>query len=163
MLDLAGPAGAFEAANDRLESPAYRLHVLAADKGAVTSSLGVAITAASLDDAVLDTLVVTGGRIDPLLSAGTLSHIVETSRRCRRVVSGCTGAFALAAAGLLDGRRAFGGGDRHEPAPVQPRIPGADGHHARACGGTAPRRSGPRPHRDDCRTCRTHRGGGRLR
>ena len=106
MLDLAGPAGAFEAANDRLESPAYRLHVLAADKGAVTSSLGVAITAASLDDAVLDTLVVTGGRIDPLVSAGTLSRIVETSHRCRRVVSVCTGAFALAAAGLLDGRRA---------------------------------------------------------
>ena len=106
MLDLAGPAGAFEAANDHLESPAYRLHVLAADKGAVTSSLGVAITAAPLDDAVLDTLVVTGGRIDPLLSAGTLSHIVETSHRCRRVVSVCTGAFALAAAGLLDGRRA---------------------------------------------------------
>src|SRR5712675_1939562 len=85
MLDLAGPAGAFEAANDHFESPAYRLHVLAAaDKGAVTSSLGVAITAASLDDAVLDTLVVTGGRIDPLLSARTLSRIVETSRRCRR-------------------------------------------------------------------------------
>jgi len=41
----------------------------------------VAITAASLDGAVLDTLVVTGGRIDPLLSAGTLSRIVETSRR----------------------------------------------------------------------------------
>src|SRR5436309_15491456 len=33
------------------QSPAYRLHVLAADKGAVTSSLGVAIAAASLDDA----------------------------------------------------------------------------------------------------------------
>src|SRR5438093_3377816 len=106
MLDLAGPAGAFEAANDHLESPAYRLNVLAADKGAVTSSLGVAITGASLDDAVLDTLVVTGGQIDPLLYAGTLSRIVETSRRCQRVVSVCTGAFALAAAGLVDGSRA---------------------------------------------------------
>jgi transcriptional regulator GlxA family with amidase domain len=106
MLDLAGPAGAFEAANDQLETPAYRLHVLAASKDAVTSTLGVAITAAPLDDALLDTLVVTGGRIDPLLSAGTLSRVVETSHRCRRVASVCTGAFALAAAGLLDGRRA---------------------------------------------------------
>src|SRR2546422_3445509 len=106
MLDLAGPAGAFEAANDHLESPAYRLHVLAADKGAVTSSLGVAITAASLDDAVLDTLVVTGGRIDPLLSGGTLSRIGVASRPGRAVVAVCTGAFALAAAGFLDRGRA---------------------------------------------------------
>src|SRR5438093_13522615 len=37
MLDFAGPAGAFEAANDQLESPAYRVHVLAADEGVVRS------------------------------------------------------------------------------------------------------------------------------
>src|SRR5258708_30983535 len=97
MLALAGPAGAFEAANDHLESPAYRLHVLAADKGAVTSSLGVAITAATLDDAVLDTLVVTGGRIDPLLSAGTLSPILETTRPWPPVVGLYPRAILLAA------------------------------------------------------------------
>jgi transcriptional regulator GlxA family with amidase domain len=109
ILDLAGPAGAFEAANDQLESPAYQVHVLAALEGAVTNSLGMATTAAALGNAVLDTLVVTGGRIEPLvsaLSAGTLGRIVEASHRCRRVASVCTGAFALAAAGLLDGRRA---------------------------------------------------------
>jgi transcriptional regulator GlxA family with amidase domain len=39
MLDLTGPAAAFEAANDQLEIPAYWVRVLAADKGTVTSSL----------------------------------------------------------------------------------------------------------------------------
>src|SRR6476659_6175043 len=106
MLDLAGPAAAFEAANGELGSPAYRIQILAADAGAVTNSLGMATAAASLDDAVLDTLVVIGGPIEPHLSAVTLSRIVDASNRCRRVTSVCTGAFTLAAAGLLDGRRA---------------------------------------------------------
>jgi len=42
----------------------------------------VAITAASLDDAVLDTLVVTADGSIRFIRC-TLSHIVETSRRCR--------------------------------------------------------------------------------
>lgn len=106
MLDLAGPAAAFEAANSELGVHTYRIHVLGADEGAVTNSLGMTIAAASLDDAALDTLVVIGGPIDPLLPAGTLTRIVDASSRCQRVASVCTGAFTLAAAGILDGRRA---------------------------------------------------------
>src|SRR5258708_21364507 len=92
ILDLAGPAGAFEAANGELGSPSYRIHVLAADEGAVTNSLGMATAATSLDHALLDTLVVIGGP-NPLLSAVTLSRIVDASNRCPRVTSVCPGAF----------------------------------------------------------------------
>src|SRR5438132_681632 len=131
MLDLAGPAGAFEAANGQLESPGNRVHVLAADAGSVTNSLGMATAAAPLDDAVLDTLLVIGGRIDPLLSAGTLSRIVEASSRCRRVASVCTGAFTLAAAGLLDGRRAPTHG--RYAARLQPEYPPIRSEADRPC------------------------------
>ena len=51
MLDLAGPAAAFEAASQEFGGPAYRVAVLAADAGAVTtwliSALGLAVVAAA--------------------------------------------------------------------------------------------------------------------
>ncbi|WP_133740335.1 GlxA family transcriptional regulator [Actinorugispora endophytica] len=56
----------------------------------------------------LDTLVVSGGRghvraaADPLI----VGHVRRLARESRRVASVCTGASVLAAAGLLDGRRA---------------------------------------------------------
>src|SRR6266478_2653336 len=97
MLDLAGPAGAFEAANRELGRPAYRITVLAAEAGAVTNSLAMTIAPASVDEAVPDTLMVVGGRLDPPPPADTLGRLAETASRTRRVASICVGAFTLAA------------------------------------------------------------------
>ena len=118
-LDLTGPFEVFAAANEVLDAwgrppPRYRSDVVAATVGAVTASSGLGIeaprTLARLDGDAdpLDTLLVVGG--DGVYAATDDADLVEqlacTARGARRVGSICTGAFLLAAAGILDGRRA---------------------------------------------------------
>jgi transcriptional regulator GlxA family with amidase domain len=108
LLDTAGPIAAFEMAAREVEG-AYRLAVVAADPGAVESSSGASLIATGFDEAgSLDTLLVTGGQGTACAARcpRTLAFVRQAASAARRTGSVCSGAYVLAAAGLLDGRRA---------------------------------------------------------
>jgi transcriptional regulator GlxA family with amidase domain len=114
LLDVAGPLQVFASTRDRaaacgLPDP-YALTVVAPGGGAVTTSSGLAILAAPLEalrGKPIDTLIAVGGlgSRQAMHDPGLIRWIARRARRARRVCSVCTGAFLLAAAGLLDGKR----------------------------------------------------------
>ena len=96
---------AFEFANVDLGREAYRLTVMSERGGSVRSSLGIRIETVPLTEAP-DTLMVVGELLPRPLSPALRDYIARAGRTSRRVAGLCTGAFALAEAGLLDGRTA---------------------------------------------------------
>ncbi len=119
ILDVCGPLDVFSWTNHwlrrtgKVNEPGYHLEVLAAQPGPMATLAGVQIVANRAYqeiDGTLDTLIVAGGGEGYIERAcqdqALLDWLAKTAPQVRRIASVCTGAFLLAASGLLNGRRA---------------------------------------------------------
>jgi transcriptional regulator GlxA family with amidase domain len=107
LVDLAGPLAALDAANRLLDREHYRIELISGCGGPVRGGhASIELATQPTGSVTVDTVVVVGGRIDPMMEPANLAAIQHVAVRALSVASICTGAFLLAAAGLLNNRRA---------------------------------------------------------
>jgi transcriptional regulator GlxA family with amidase domain len=111
----------FEFANREIGEPVYNVHLLSETGGSIHSSIGISVATERFDDRNFDTLMVGGSAVVGSLTPGVIKFLRKALQRTRRVASTCTGAFVLAEAGLLDGRRATT--HWHRARELQTRFP----------------------------------------
>ncbi|WP_253716999.1 GlxA family transcriptional regulator [Sphingomonas sp. AP4-R1] len=113
LLDLAGPLQALSTANRSAPSGGaarYETIVASGEGGPIVTSSGlpvVTVATATLADVPIDTLIAPGGCVgeEYEVTPALRDFIAQRASSVRRLCSVCTGAFLLAAAGQLDGRR----------------------------------------------------------
>jgi transcriptional regulator GlxA family with amidase domain len=116
ILDIAGPVQLFSTAVDPATGkPAYEIELVAEERGPVATTCGLVLRAnraladvSPSDLATLDTFMVSGGEGSraAMEDERLLAFVRKAAARASRTVSICTGSVILAAAGVLDGRRA---------------------------------------------------------
>ena len=113
LLDVTGPFQCFATANDVSDTGdrlPYDPIVVSTQGGPLRTNGGLVVMTRSLADLAgeeIDTLIVAGGigTRRAMHDAALIRSIRDWSGRVRRLASVCTGAYLLAQAGLLDGRR----------------------------------------------------------
>jgi transcriptional regulator GlxA family with amidase domain len=108
LIDIAGPTQALTTANEEGALPPYAVRLAAVPGGPIRSASGVNLIAEPPPRAVtIDTLLVPGGPGVHTLRKDrrALAALQRLCTRARRICAVCTGAFALAEIGLLNGRR----------------------------------------------------------
>jgi len=116
LMNIAGPLDVFTRASVGLTrggkrgSPAYEIELLTMDDLPLVTASGLRLVGGrqwTQAAARIDTLLlIAGSELDSSLAPELRAWLRESADRVRRIGSVCSGAFALAAAGILDGRRA---------------------------------------------------------
>ena len=112
-LDLSGPLEAFSSASledsNSNPQPCYKLTIASLGAKTFSSESGLRMTAGCILRSLrhIDTLIIPGGRGMRLSPSGPklADWISRRANGIRRIASVCTGVFAIAPTGLLDGRR----------------------------------------------------------
>ncbi len=113
MLDMAGPASVFTAANREVSGTGYKCVFSSATGGMVSSNAGLCVETKVLNRIRIekhDTLIVAGADEPHIQNAMVNERLLNALRRAwpkaARAASVCSGSFLLAAAGALQGRKA---------------------------------------------------------